>query len=148
MKPIKFIIYLLSIIVISSLPAGAVKTINVNPINLAVVIVEKTDSTKIQREFDYYGYTLHTIEDGFKVMKNPNGNEIRYCFDKISKSDYHSTVIVKPNESQSEIDAKLKDMHFKKRGDIYSRIASRDDRYIIQCTIGTSNTLLFKNIKR
>lgn len=144
----KFIFILLSLIFITALPAKAVKTIQVNPVNLAAVIAEKIDSAKLVKEFDYYGYTLQGTEDGFKIMRGPNGNEIRYSFDKESNSDYHSTVIVKSNESQQEIDARLKDMRFKKKGDKYSRIADRDDRYIIQCTQDPSNTLIFKSIKR
>ena len=144
----QFIFCLLSFIISQALPAGAVKIINVNPINLATVIVEKYDSIKILHEFAYYGYTQQGTEDGEKIMRGPNGNEIRYTLDNNSNSNCNSTVIVKSNKSQSEIEVKLKDMRFKKKGDIYSRIAERDDRYIIQCTIGPSNTLIFKSIKR
>ncbi len=148
MKPHKFFFYLISLIFITTLPAGAVKIIEVNPINLAVVIVEKVDSTKIQREFNYYGYTLQGTEDGYKIMRGPNGNEIRYSLEKKSKSDYNSTVIVKSNESQAEIDESLKDLRFKKAGDLYTRIGERDNSYIIQCKFGPLNTMIFKSIRR
>lgn len=133
---------------LSVLSAEAVKIIDINPINLAAVIVEKVDSVKIVKEFEYYGYTLQGTEDGYKVMKGPNGNEIKYSLDKESISYYHSTVIVKSNETPTEIDSKLKDMRLYKKGDKYSRIADRDERYIIQCTHGPSNTLIFKSIRR
>lgn len=147
MKSLKFFFYLIYLIFITTLPAGAVKIIEVNPINLAVVIVEKVDSTKIRREFNYYGYTLQGTEDGYKIMRGPNGNEIRYSLEKKSKSDYNSTVIVKSNESQAEIDESLKDLRFKKKGDIYTRIGESDNSFIIQCKLGPSNTLIFKNFK-
>ncbi len=144
----QFIIYILSFFILQAIPAGAVKTINANPVNLAVAIVEKVDSVKVQREFDYYGYKFLSTEDGFKVMKSPNGHEIRYSFQDPKALDNHPVVIVKTTETSEELNKRLTNLKFKKEGNSYNRIASLDDRHIIQCTPGPSNTLLLHCIKR
>ncbi len=144
----QFIIYILSFFILQAIPARAVKTINANPVNLAAAIVEKVDSVKVQREFDYYGYKLHSTEDGFKVMKSPNGYEIRYSFQDPKALDNHPVVIVKTTEASEELNKRMKEMQFKKDGHGYSRVARRDDNHIVQCTPGPSNTLLFHCIKR
>ncbi len=142
------IISILSLIFICSLPAGAVKKINVNPVNLAAVIVEMVDSAKIQREFDYYGYTLQGTEDGFKIMKTPNGHEIRYSLTDPNALDNHPVVIVKTSENPDDIDTRLKELRFNKDDQTYSRVARRDDNHLTKCISNSSNTLLFQCLKR
>lgn len=145
MKPIKFIIYLLSIIVISSLPAGAVKTINANPINVAVVIVETNDSVKIAETLYYYGYGLkETTYDGYIVMKHPNGNEIRYSLTDQNDSSNHTKVVVKTKATHKEIDKLLTDLKFKKGGNLYERMINRYNNQITQCNFGPNKTLVFQ----
>lgn len=146
----KYLIFsILSLIfTIASLPVGAVKRINANPVNIAAVIVEMVDSVKIQREFNYYGYTLYSIEDGFKVMKSSNGNEIRYSFQDEKALDNHPVVIVKSTETPLELDNRLNELQFNKEGYNYRRLARRDDRHITQCTPVSGNTFLFQCIKR
>lgn len=130
------------------IPVQALKTINVNPINLAVVIVEKTDTAKIKMEFDYYGYQLQDIEDDYYIMKSPKGNEIRYTFKDTITSGNYPTVIVKTTETRKEIEARLKDLKFEKEGNTFRCLRSRNDDHIFQCTYGPYKTLIFKCLKR
>lgn len=132
----------------SALPVGAIKTINANPVNLAAVIVEMVDSARIQREFDYYGYKYQGTEDGFKVMKTPNGHEIRYSFQNAKALDGHPVVIVKTFESPTEIDTRLKELQFIKDGQNYRRVARRDENHLIQCLPNSSNSILLQCLKR
>lgn len=142
-----FILFLLFSLFVA-IPIQASKTINVNPINLAVLIVEKTDTTKIKMEFDYYGYRLQNIEDDYYIMKSPKGNEIRYTFkDSISSGNF-PTVIVKTHGTHKEIEAWLKELKFEKEGNTYRRLTNRNDDHIVQCAYGSSKTLVFKCIKR
>ena len=55
MKPIILTLTLL----LTVLPAGAVKRIDAHPINVAATIAEKGDSAHIDSYFRYYGYTQH-----------------------------------------------------------------------------------------
>lgn len=71
-------LFTLLLLLITLFPSGAVKKFEANPINVAVVIVEKGDSTQITKLFDYYGYTQQGTTDGYKIMKHPNGSEMRY----------------------------------------------------------------------
>lgn len=145
MKPIKFIIYLLSIIVISSLPAGAVKTINANPINVAVVIVETNDSVKIAETLYYYGYGLkETTYDGYKVMKHSNGSEIKYSFD----GGKYPKVELKTDQTANEIDRQLSDLKFKKDGNNYERMINRYGNRVTQCYVRPKNKLIFQRIMK
>ncbi len=142
------IISLLSLIFMCSLPASAVKTINANPVNLAAVIVEMVDSAKIQSEFDYYGYTLQGTEDGYKIMKTPNGHEIRYSFQDTKAIDNHPVVIVHTAESAPDLDKRLDEMQFIKDGHTYIRVARRDENHLTKCFPNSSNTLLFQSLNR
>ena len=71
---------LLFFLLFTLLPAGAVKKLDSNPINIAILIVEKGDSTQIKKLFDYYGYSLLGTSDSYLIMKTSSGNEIRYSF--------------------------------------------------------------------
>ena len=130
------------------LPAFAVKTINVNPVNLAVVIVEKSDSAKIQKEFAYYGYTNEGTKDGYTIMRSPNGIEICYSFQDNLPSEKFPTVVVTDEEDDKDLSQRLFDLNFKRKGNTYTKIATRDDNHLIQCTFGPSNTLILRCIKR
>ncbi len=143
------ILSILSIIfTIASLPAGAVKTINANPVNLAAVIVEMVDSARIENEFAYYGYTLDSTEDGFKVMRSPNGHELRYSLNDSKAIDGRPVVLVKTIENPAQIASRLNELQFEKHGDSYRRVSRRDEDHLIQCTPNSSHTLLFQCLKR
>ncbi len=133
---------------IFTLPAGAVKTINANPVNLAAVIVEMVDSARIEKEFAYYGYTLDSTEVGFKVMRSPNGHEIRYSLSDPKAVDGRPVVIVKTTETPVQLDIRLTDMQFEKKGDTYTRVSHRDEDHLIRCNTPSPRTLLFQCLRR
>ena len=142
------IISLLSLIFISHLPAGAVKKVDANPINVAVLIAEKGDSTQVASVFQYYGYTPQNIENDYQVMKHFNGNEMRYSFKDSGKDQKYPTVVVKTNASQKEIDAILTELKFVKTGNAYERAVSRYNNYITRCSHGPHNTLIIQRVRR
>ncbi len=144
------IISLLSLISILSLHSEVWKKleINANPINVAVVIVEKGDSAKIADLFDYYGYTLHGTEDGYKVMKDTKGNEIRYSFNVPEAIDQYPKVMVKNKENAVEIDNRLNDLKFKKVGDGYERTINYDKNLITKCFLISGNSLVLQRSKK
>lgn len=142
----KSIILTFIFLLISLLPAGAVKKFEANPINVAVVIVEKGDSTQIKKLFDYYGYTHQGTTDGYKIMKHPNGSEIRYSLTDFNDSGKHTKVIVKSKATHKEIDKLLTDLKFKKVGNLYERMINRYNNQVTQCSFGPSNTLVFHRI--
>lgn len=121
---------------------------NANPINVAVVIAEKGDSTKVASVLDYYGYTLQATVDGYHVMKDSKGNEIRYSYENTQSSQKYPTVIVTTKESPKEIDARLHNLQFKKVGNVYEHMINHDKEYITQCYINPHKTLKIKRIKR
>lgn len=147
-------IFLLVAVFYTMLASGAKKEtnptanpLNANPINVAVLIIEKGDSTKIVDLFDYYGYSLHDTTAGYKVMKDSRGNEIKYTFDDPLSAGKYPKVIVKTNEKRKEIDKRLKDLQFKKDGDIYEHMINRDKKYITKCSFEKKNILVFHRNK-
>lgn len=138
----------LILLLFTLLPAGAVKKVDANPINVAVVIVEKGDSTKIASLFDYYGYEKQGIENGRQLMRTANGHKIKYTFqqDEVKPSRY-PTIVVKTNVTQKEIETTLKELKFIKVGNAYDRSISRYHNYITRCSLGPNNTLILQRIQ-
>ncbi len=120
--------------------------INAHPINVAVVIVEKGDSTKVADLFNYYGYTLQGTDDGYKVMQDSKGNEIQYRYDMTEGK--FPNVIVKCREKIKDIEKRLDNLKFKKDGDAYQPTVNYDRHYITQCYLETNNTLVFQSYKK
>ena len=80
------IFFLLSLIFISPLPAGAVKKVEANPINVAVILTEKQDYASLASTLLYYGYqpssesnSSHKAEDSRLKTEyyHHNGSVIR-----------------------------------------------------------------------
>ncbi len=139
----KLIIYLLSLIIFPSLPASAIKKPVANPINLAVLLVEMTDSTRVAATLDYYGYALQGEKDGFKILRHPNGNELRYTYAETPGQQF-PTIIAKPTGSQKQTDAALTELKFNKIGKNYQRKISRYHGHLTNCTHGPHSTLIFR----
>lgn len=136
-----FLPLLLLLLTLLPQTANAVKKIEANPINIAAVLVEKTDSAKVASTLEFYGYTFQTEEDGYTVMKHSNGNEIRYSFNPAETK--YPTVIVKTKGTRKSIDAKLKELDFEKSGNGYEKIRNQNSRYKTQCNFGSHSTILF-----
>ena len=89
-------LFTLLFILFTIISGGAVKKVETNHINVAIMIVEKGDNAKITKIFDYYGYTIQDITDGFQVLKHPNGSEMHYLFSHSNDGGIITKVIVKP----------------------------------------------------
>ena len=137
----------LLLLILTILPASAVKKFEANPINIATVMVEKTDSTQVASTFEYYGFAYQGAEDGYTVMKRPNGNEIKFTFQYNGKLQEHPIIVVKTNETHKAIDSRLKDLSYEKKGNIYEIKRNIHSRLITQCSFGRHNTLIFQRIQ-
>ena len=142
----KQIFLTLTLLLLTLLPAEAVKKITPNPINLAITLVEKTDSAKIASTLTYYGYTPQGTEDSYNVMKDSNGNEIRYSFKESNSNNKYPTVIVKTQGTHKVIDSKLKDLNFEKVGNGYERMKNKYSKYKTQCKFGHKSTMRIRRI--
>ena len=136
----------LTLLLLTLLPASAVKKFEPNPINVAAVIIEKTDSAKVASTCEYYGFAYQGVEDGYTVMKRKNGNEIRFTFKDNGTPLNYPIVIVNSKETHKEIDSRLKELSFEKAGNLYVIKRNQYSRHITQCSIGSHNTLIFRRL--
>ena len=136
----------LLLLILNLLPASAVKKFEANPINIAAVMVEKTDSAQIASTCEYYGFTYQGVEDGYTVMKRTNGNEIKFTFNDNGTINKYPTIVVKIKEAHKEIDARLKELNFEKKGNTYEIKQNQYSRFITQCSFGPHNTLIFRRV--
>ncbi len=143
----KKIILLLTILLSTLLPARAVRNIEANPINVAVSLVEKTDSAKVASTLEYYGYAFQDTDEGYAVMKDSKGNEICYTFSENHIPSKYPTVIVKTHEPHKEIDSRLKELNFEKKKNGYEHMKNQYGRYKKQCLFGPKNTLIIRRVQ-
>ena len=139
----KQIFLTITLLILTILPASAVKKFEPNPINVAAVIVEKTDSAQIASTCEYYGFAYQGAENGYTVMKRSNGNEIKFTFNDNGTLQKYPIIVVKAKEAHKEIDVRLKELNFEKKGNIYEIRRNQYSRYITQCNFGSHNTLVF-----
>ncbi|MDE7347565.1 MAG: hypothetical protein K2N48_12615 [Muribaculaceae bacterium] len=144
------IFLLLSLIFISPLPAGAVKKVEANPINVAVILTEKLDSASIASTLLYYGYIpssesnpSHKTEDSRLKTEytHHNGSVIRYSFTKADNGNLYPTIEVTSKASQKEKEQILKNLNFQKNGNAYER---RSISHTTRCTNGPRGSLIFQ----
>ena len=136
----------LLLLIFTLLPASAIKKFEANPINIATVMVSKTDSAQIASTCEYYGFTYQGVEDGYTVMKRTNGNEIKFTFNNNGTINKYPTIVVKIKEAHKEIDARLKELNFEKKGNTYEIKQNQYSRFITQCNCGPHNTLIFRRL--
>ena len=138
----------LTLLLLTLLPASAVKKIEANPIYIAASLVEKTDSANVASILEYYGYNLQDSENGYCIMRHPNGSEIRFSFNENGHSKKYPTVTVKHNATHKDITERLKELDYEKSGNGYVRARTKTSRYLTQCTTGRQSTLTFRRIQR
>ncbi len=141
---------LLSLIIISPFPAQAVRKIEANPINVAVMLTEKLDSDDMAATLRYYGYalsseskpSLKTEDSRLKTeYSHPNGSVIRYSFTKADNGKLYFTIEVNGKATQKEKEEILKNLNFRKNGNAYER---RSLNHLTRCTNGPRGSLIFQ----
>ena len=142
----KQILLSITLLLLTLLPAGAVKKFEPNPINVAAIIVEKIDSTKVASTCEYYGFKYQGVEDGYTIMKRQNGTEIKFTFKENGNPQKYPTIVVKAKGTHKEIENCLEAVNFEKEGSIYAATHNLYSRYIKQCSIGPHNTLIFRRL--
>ena len=134
----------LTLLIISMLPASAVKKFEANPINIAAMMVQRTDSAQIASTCEYYGFVYQGVEDGYVVMKRTNGSEIKFTFNDNGTKQKYPIIVVKTKDDHKEIDTRLKELGFDRKGSIYEIKRNQYSRYITQCSVGPHHTLTFR----
>ncbi|MDE6479927.1 MAG: hypothetical protein K2L45_06615 [Muribaculaceae bacterium] len=133
----QLIFYILSLIFIASLPAVAANKAEGNPINIAVSLTQKEDTTSMASTCEYYGYVRQQPQDGYTVYTHPNGSKIRY---KYSDADLrNSNIEVTTKSTAKEKDNILTELRFEKNGNVYER---KYTGFIVRCTNGPRNSLI------
>ena len=117
----KKIILIFAIILFSILPSSAIKKIEANPINVAVMLTEELDPASLAKTCDFYGYQHQGNQDGYTVFKHQNGSIIRFKFVPDEDGKQYSTIEVSSKETQKDRDAILKGLNFQKSGNTYER---------------------------
>ena len=140
----KKIILIFAIILFSILPSSAIKKIEANPINIAYMLAQDTDSASMAKTCEYYGYTRQSTQDGYTVFKHTNGSVIRYSLNKDSNYPY---VEVKSKSSSRDTDAILSDLGFQKQGNDYELKTGKFTRSKITCRHGSNGFLVFNKIR-
>ena len=138
------------ILLITLLPQtanAAKKKIEANPINIAAVLVEKTDSAKVASTLEYYGYHPQGTEDGYQIMRTPNGNEIRFTFSEVTSTNKYPTIVVKAHGTARAIDSRLKGINFEKSGSSYEKMKNKYSKFKTKCTLGPHSTLIFRRVQ-
>lgn len=139
----KQIFLTLNLLLLPLLTAGAVKKFNANPINLAITLVEKADSLKVASFLEYYGYTPKGTEDGYTIMKHPNGNELRFSF----TDTQYPTIIVNSTDTRKAICLRLEGLYFERTDKGYEQKRNKYSKYKTVCNFGPKSTILFRRVR-
>ncbi|MBD5505600.1 MAG: hypothetical protein HDR09_18140 [Lachnospiraceae bacterium] len=145
---------ILTLLLLAILPASAdnkfgitpIKKIEANPINVAFILAQETDSTKIASICDYYGYqpspdnsaSSKTASAGLSsgetnTYRHPNGSILRISFRDATPDQPYPQIEVKSKQSSKDIDYTLTDLRFKKQGNGYERNIGEHARHITTC---------------
>ena len=141
---------ILTLLLLAILPASAdnkfgitpIKKIEANPINVAFILAQETDSTKIASICDYYGYQPSpdntTPPSGgwgaySSTYRHPNGSILRISFRDATPDQPYPQIEVKSKQSSKDIDYTLTDLRFKKQGNGYERNIGEHARHITTC---------------
>ena len=146
MKKLTLLIFLL----FSLLPLHAVKKIEANPINIAVMLTQETDTARMTSTLRYYGYkpsfenstSYQTASAGLSsgetyTFTHQNGSVIRYKFTNTDQK--YPTIEVTSKVSQKEKDQTLKNLNFQKTGNSYER---KTVGYTTRCVNGPHGLLI------
>lgn len=136
------IIIIFAFILFTLLPAVAVKKVEANAINVAVMLTEQLDSDGIASTCEYYGYQRQPSQDGYDVYKHPNGSIIRYTFTTAENGKEYPIIEVKSKGTQKDKDELLQGLNFQKSGSSYERKAIGHQT---QCSSSSQGFLCFSN---
>ena len=151
---------ILTLLLLAILPASAVKKIEANPINVAFILAQETDSAKIASICDYYGYqpspdngtVSKTASAGLSsgetnTYRHPNGSILRISFRDTTPDQPYPQVEVKSKQSSKDIDYTLIDLRFEKQGNGYERKLGQYARHITTCKSAPRGFLLFQHTR-
>ena len=159
----------LALLLMAILPAGAVKRIDANPINIAFILSQETDPDVIASTLFYYGYepmegrlpsrpakaeatSTQSASAGLSSGEtnsytHPNGSMIRYTFKDATESQPYPQVEVKSNRGSKDIESTLESLDFKKKGSRYIRNTGQYAKTETHCTNESQSFLIFHRTK-
>ncbi len=116
----------------------AVKKIEANPINVAIMLVQEKDSASMASTLQYYGYERQIPPSGGQgaYFTHPNGSTIRYKYS--DSNETFPTVEVTSKASAKEKDKILQNLNFHKNGNTYEQ---KTVGSLISCSFGPHGTL-------
>lgn len=139
-------LFLIIAFLLIMLSANAVRKIEANPINIAAILVEKTDSDDMSSICEYYGYIWESSDSNYTIYKHPtNGSIIKYTIFEEYPNQRLTTVEVKSKVNGKEIDNILKDLNFKPTNKGYER---QSFGFVYHCTAGNHGYLMFTQQKK
>ena len=151
---------ILTLLLLAILPARAVKKIEANPINVAFILAQETDSAKIASICDYYGYQpssddSHSYKSASASLSSgetntyhhPNGSILRISFRDATPDRPYPQVEVKSKQSSKNIDFTLTDLRFEKQSNGYQRNLGQHARHITTCKSAPRGFLLFQHTR-
>lgn len=136
---------MLSLIFIFAFPAKAIKKIEANPINIAVMLTQETDTASISFTLQYYGNSCGIQEklktdsskpETYVTYTHPNSSIIRY---RLSGREKYYTIEVISKLSTKEKDKILKNLNFQKKSNEYEL---KTIGHITRCVSSPNNTLI------
>lgn len=134
----KYLIFsILSLIFLCSFPVRAVKKIEANPINVAVMLMQEKDTTSMASTCEYYGYTRQPENNGYTIFKHLNGSQIRYKYSDSNQT--FPTVEVTSKASFKEKNQILQNLNFNKVGNTYEQ---KSVGFTTRCSFGPHGTLI------
>lgn len=148
MKTLKYIFVVLSLVIIPKLSAQTLKTVEANPINVAVSLMHRTDTASITKVLKYYGYLESPTPDTstpetYKIFTHPNGSTIRY--NHTARNQPLPMVEVTSKVSAKEKDQILHNLKFEKNGNAYEQ---KSIGYSTRCTFGPQGILILTRVMK
>lgn len=131
-----------ALLLLTILPIHAVRKVEANAINVAVMLTEQVDTDAIASTCEYYGYERQPSQDGYNVYKHPNGSIIRYTFTTAENGKEYPTIEVKSKGNQKDNDELLQGLNFQKSGNSYER---KSIGHRTRCTSSSQGSLCFSN---
>ncbi len=134
----KYLIFsILSLIFLYSFPMMAVKKIEANPINVAIMLVQEKDSASMASTCEYYGYERQPQSNGYTIFKHFNRSQI--CYKYSDSNQAFPTVEVTSKASAKEKDQILQKLNFRKVDNSYEQ---KSVGTLIKCSYGPHGSLI------
>ena len=136
----KYLTLTLALLLFTLFPAEAIKKIEANPINIAAMLAQETDTASMAATCDYYGYLPQPSQNGYTVFKHPNGSMIRFIITDSDAYRNYPTIEVTSKATQKEKENIIEDLQYRKVGNTFEK---RHIGFTTRCSSGPRGSLRF-----